>query len=100
MRKIYLQCHKDSMCLADYPHNYRALFYRFLCILDLKYSALWGTMGVMSGLELRKQTELYSQSHRIIIIIVSEHFKFSNAFRLLFELVEVMCSKGERVLRC
>lgn len=54
----------------------------------------------MSGLELRKQTELYSQSHRIIIIIVSEHFKFSNAFRLLFELVEVMCSKGERVLRC
>lgn len=94
LREIYLQCHKDSMCLTDYPHNYRALFYRFLCILDLKYSALWRTMGLMSELLHRKQRELYSQSHRVIIIVVSEHFKSSGAFRLVFKLVQGMCSKG------
>lgn len=81
------------MCLADYPHNYRALLNRFLCILYLKDSALWRTMGMMSELSLGKQPKLYLQSHRIIVIVVSEHFKSSGSFRLVLELVGELYSK-------
>lgn len=48
---------------------------------------------MMSELSLRKQPKLYLQSHRIIIIVVSEHFKFSGSFRLVLELVGELYSK-------
>lgn len=81
------------MCLADYSHNYRALLDCFLRILYLKDSALWRTMGVISEHSLRKQPKLYSQSHRIIVIVVSEHFKSLSSLRLVLELVMGLYSK-------
>lgn len=50
-------------------------------------------MGLGSKLLDRKQTELYSQSHRVIIIVVAEHFKSSGASRFVFKLVQGMCSR-------
>lgn len=99
LQRNYLQCHKDSMCLADHPHNYRSLLNCFLCILYLEDSALWRTMGMMRELSLRKQPKLYSQSHRIIVIVISEHFKSLSSFRLILELVgDLYCKEADLAL--
>lgn len=38
---------------------------------------------MMRRLLHRKQLKLYSQSHRIIVIVISEHFKSLGSFRLV-----------------
>lgn len=54
---------------------------------------------MMRQLLHRKQPKLYSQSHRIIVIVISEHFKSLGSFRLILELVGgLYCKEADLAL--
>lgn len=46
----YLQCHQDSMGFADEADDDRSLLHSFLCIFNLKYSALRGTVNFSAAI--------------------------------------------------